>query len=110
MSAAKHTPGPLFVHREPHIFAFSITTDISPTKGYTVASVTHGRHIGEAEANAHLYKAAPQLLEALQRFVNSARSWHDFHHESEDVRCDWLCDCIEPGEAAIAAATGGNHG
>lgn len=42
-----------------------------------------------------------QLRAALQRFVTAAKSWHDFHHGSETVQCDWLCECIPAAERAL---------
>lgn len=41
----------------------------------------------------------------LQRFVNAAKSWHTFHHGSKTVQCDWICELIAPGEAALAPTT-----
>jgi len=43
-----------------------------------------------------------QLRAALQRFVTAAKSWHDFHHGSQTVQCDWICECLAPGERALA--------
>ena len=60
--------------------------------------------------SAALLAAAPDLLAALRKFVTAAKSWHDFHHGSETVQCDWLCECIAPGEAAIAKAEGRSNG
>jgi hypothetical protein len=43
-----------------------------------------------------------QLRAALQRFVTAAKSWHDFHHGSQTVQCDWICDCLPAGEKALS--------
>jgi hypothetical protein len=43
-----------------------------------------------------------QLRSALQRFVIAAKSWHDFHHGSQTVQCDWICECMPAGERALA--------
>lgn len=43
-----------------------------------------------------------QLRAALQRFVTAAKSWHDFHHGSQTVQCDWICECMPAGEKALA--------
>jgi len=70
-----------------------------------------GRNDGDfsrptADANARLISASPDMLAALRKFVTAAKSWHDFHHGSETVQCDWLCECIAPAEVAIAKAEG----
>jgi hypothetical protein len=40
------------------------------------------------------------LRPALSQFVTAAKSWHDTHGD-HSVQCDWLCECIAPGEAAL---------
>lgn len=60
----------------------------------TIAGLRQGLEILEAE-NA-------QVRAALQRFVTAAKSWHNFHHGSETIQCDWLCECIPAGEKALA--------
>lgn len=60
----------------------------------TIAGQQQGLEVLQAE-NA-------QLRTALQRFVTAAKSWHEFHHGSSTVQCDWLCECIAPGERALA--------
>ncbi len=47
------------------------------------------------------------LVAALSKVVAAAKSWHDTHgHSPRSLQCDWLCECIAPGEAALKAATG----
>lgn len=60
----------------------------------TMAGQEQGLEILKAEND--------QLRAALQKFVTAAKSWHDFHHGSQTVQCDWLCECIVPGERALA--------
>jgi hypothetical protein len=57
-----------------------------------------------SEADMRLIAAAPDELDALRAFVTAAQSWHDFHHGSNDIACDWLCECIAPGIAALTKA------
>ena len=57
---------------------------------------------GQRQGLEILKQENDQLRTALQRFVTAAKSWHDFHHGSETVQCDWLCACIPAGERALA--------
>ena len=57
-----------------------------------------------SEADARLIAAVHDMRDALRKFVTAAKSWHDFHHGSATVQCDWLCECIPAGEAALAKA------
>lgn len=59
-------------------------------------------------ADMRLIAAAPDLLEALRAFVTAAKSWHEAHHGNSSIQCDWLCECIPAGEAAVAKAEQGN--
>lgn len=45
-----------------------------------------------------------QAIEALVLITRHARSWHDFHHGSNTVRCDYICDVLPTCEAVIAKA------
>lgn len=40
---------------------------------------------------------------ALRIFVSRAKSWHDFHHGSDTIQCDALCEAIPIGEAALGS-------
>lgn len=42
-----------------------------------------------------------RLRGALRVFVNAAQSWHEFHHGSETVQCDAICEAIPRGLAAL---------
>ena len=48
-----------------------------------------------------------RLRAALQTFVTRAKSWHNFHHGSETIQCDGLCEAIAPGEAALDSQAAG---
>lgn len=41
---------------------------------------------------------------SLRGFVDAAKSWHDFHHGSCNIACDWFCENIPAGEAALAGS------
>jgi hypothetical protein len=57
------------------------------------------KHIGLIEAQRDV------LFAALKKFVTAAKSWHNTHgHGTNPIQCDWLCECIAPGEAALNAA------
>lgn len=72
--------------------------------GKTVAQLYYSSEDVNAEADARLIAAAPEVLTALQAFVAAAKSWHDFHHGSDTIQCDWLCECLPAAQAAIAKA------
>ena len=57
---------------------------------------------GQEQGLEILREENAQLRAALERFVTAAKSWHNFHHGSQTVQCDWLCECIAPGERALA--------
>lgn len=57
---------------------------------------------GQAQGLEILRAENAQLRSALQRFVTAAKSWHDFHHGSKTVQCDWICECLPAGEKALA--------
>lgn len=59
-----------------------------------------------SEERQRLIAAAPDLLDALRTFVTAAKSWHEFHHGSQTVQCDWICEAMLAGEAALAKAEG----
>lgn len=108
--AAKHLPGPWFVSRDPRPgmeWNNHIASVENPHLEVCWMFHTSDKDDNETgEANAALVAAAPELLEALQAFVTAAKSWHDFHHGSDTIACDWLCECIPAGEAALAKAAG----
>lgn len=57
---------------------------------------------GQEQGLEILREENAQLRTALQRFVTAAKSWHDFHHGSQTVQCDWICECLPTGEKALA--------
>lgn len=61
MSESKHTPGPFMVSRGAQGFPFSIE---SATK--TIAFIRPLGTPGETQANANLFKAAPNMLKVLE--------------------------------------------
>jgi hypothetical protein len=81
--SAQHTPGPwvlLGSHESEGFDCYWIKGQPSPfLRGFTkeIASVS-GPQGGEAEANAHLIAAAPELLEALEFLANVARATPGF--------------------------------
>jgi hypothetical protein len=88
----KHTPGPWKVDA-PYIL------EIQSSDGQHVATVRHTPDWLEA-ANAHLIAAAPDLLAALERFVEL------FRDLSPDAAGEDLLAAVAGGSAAIAKAKG----
>ena len=64
---SKHTPGPWWLGRDPSHFGSltSITGGSDSTGGIRSVAEVGGLDIDEAEANARLISAAPDMLEAL---------------------------------------------
>ena len=60
----------------------------------------------EAEANACLVAAAPDLLRELKRICAEAESWHSMHHAQNLIACDSICKAIPKMQAAIRKAEG----
>ena len=93
MSTTKHTPGPL------HIGDGKRTLIVYRADGYAVADCKtfHGK-IGqdEAEANAVLFAAAPELLAALQALFR----------QTVTMRLQPDANCLQMVAAAIAKAEG----
>ena len=83
-----HTPGPWVtddVYKDD--IARYVMSDLVPFP-HTIARLELGQDRAEQEANARLIAAAPELLEALERYV---------HHFGDPLKC---------ARAAIAKATG----
>jgi hypothetical protein len=57
----------------------------------------------ETDLSASNVQDTEPIRAALSRFVAAAKSWHDFHHGSKTVACDWICECIAPAEIALSA-------
>jgi hypothetical protein len=116
---ASPTPGPWFVGR---MYEGSRTVAIlRDWKGPNVALAVHGPqnwiHAADAtehiEANAHLIAAAPELLAALKRAVDTIHAWHDMtgNLSEDDKATAWRIYRTHAPEmkainAAIAKAEG----
>lgn len=95
----KHTPGPWNFHP---CDAYATCFDVLCEKGYYVATTHDGvRGDRNADANARLIAAAPDLLEALQ---NIAEYWNQDQNEAAMADACW--HAIHTARAAIAKATG----
>ncbi len=105
MSAAKHTPGPWYVSKRNPLRVIE-----SGPRALTLATVgTNGHGVtaegaqAEAEANARLIAAAPELLDALRDAMQAVEvfhgpiAWEVFRDHSPEMK-RW--------RAAIAKATG----
>jgi hypothetical protein len=79
----KHTPGPWNYDRS----GYSLY--VNSGREVVTALLMDGKRLETSEANARLIAAAPDLLEALERYV---------HHFGDPLKC---------ARAAIAKATGG---
>ena len=98
MSAFKGTPGPWRVGRQNNIQ----TAHESPLNWKGIAQYMGSGQ--EAEANARLIAAAPDLLEVAQRSADALRSAGIEPRATSDNPLEWL---LHQTEAAIAKATGG---
>lgn len=78
--------------------------DISPV------IINDGEASDDGKGNAALFLAATDLLEALTAFEREASSWHETHKDNDTTKCDSLCECLPAARAAIAKATGAQHG
>ena len=92
----KHTPGPWITYETPHgDCIIGIGPDLEPFCDHSVAEVyldiSTDETLDEAEANARLIAAAPELLAALVEIVsrNEVQSWFN----------------LDQARAAIAKAT-----
>jgi hypothetical protein len=41
------------------------------------------------------------MRKVLEEFSTAAKSWHDFHHGSDTVQCDWICELIPKAKTAL---------
>lgn len=93
---SKHTPGPWFMTKG--LPGYRSRINSTPQNlGWDLAHVCNGP---EADANARLIAAAPDLLEALQLMV-------DRFIDTEGSFGAWENEAIEAASAAIEKATGG---
>jgi len=114
MSETKHTPGPWE--------ASSVYLDNEPNRYYVHQAGWGGRNVADCglavggewdvnEANARLIASAPDLLKALQSFVDDVEAAYPHPEDlAEDSQhdCGWpdLFDTYQHARAAIAKATG----
>ena len=42
-----------------------------------------------------------ELRKVLSGYLDAARSWHEMHHPTGTIQCDWFCDLIPQAEAAL---------
>ena len=105
----KHTPGPWWLQAD----GAGWYVECTPERGHSVAYIRSevaeddpDTPDAEKKANARLIAAAPELLEALQKFV--AWSEAERNHEGTTFweRVEMLRDLDDAAAAAIAKATG----
>lgn len=95
----KHTPGPWGQH--------SIFYHINGADNEGICEVrTTYRTKPEAEANARLIAASPELLESLKEISGCMRSWFDEFGGRDEHQAVVLNTLIKNAEKAIAKATG----
>lgn len=100
---SKHTPGPWWLGRDPSHFGSltSITGGSDSTGGIRSVAEVGGLDIDEAEANARLIAAAPDLLAIGKRLVSDVCKPGEDMVELQVSRADY-----EAFKAAIAKAGG----
>lgn len=98
--SSKHTPGPWVVtpHPDTHVDVFGVG-EIMDDKEMQYA-LSHTFCYQNAEANARLIAAAPELLEALKDLIGWVPGGVHFHTDAPQK-------AVERASAAIAKATGG---
>jgi hypothetical protein len=101
---AKHTPGPWHTgagNGEGSIFCKEgrLRLNDRGTALYSICQVTHGYDQAEDDANASLIAAAPELLEALRRLLDSPCC-------NEDDQEDETAEAIQQAIDAVGKAEG----
>lgn len=101
MSEAKHTPGPwAALDGQPFgANVYSESAEVSVAWCGSNVSPTHAISKHEAQFNAHLIAAAPDLMEAL-------KAWNDFYQSGGRLRHDKLAKAVRLTLPAIAKAEG----
>lgn len=103
----QHTPGPWAVTNHAHGTVINMESSRKTRSGASRYAVIGGfdasdsEQFQEAQANARLISAAPELLEALQGML----SLDDEHQRGADDQD--VCFEVQQARAAIAKATGG---
>lgn len=93
-----HTPGPLKYDRRKNQNTGHFETVI--VYGAAVLATVWPRNVeAETDANARLFAAAPELLECLERLLDTAAK-HRWRANSDEV------DPFKPARAAVAKARG----
>ncbi|MFA5187055.1 MAG: hypothetical protein WC551_11285 [Patescibacteria group bacterium] len=100
-----HTPGP-WRRIQNHILSIDANVAMTLSEGMSASKVEHRISKEEAEANAHLIAAAPDMLEALldllQRHCNLCVAYH-----GENLESCRACPSVNLARAVIAKAKGG---
>lgn len=102
LRAQGNTPGPWRLKRSTakNTMYEVVSTATASQAIYDVAKIVRPIHgVAEAEANAHLIAAAPELLEALTKTV---QAYDDAGNWVQDMDMAWIDDA----RTAIAKATG----
>lgn len=102
---AKHTPGPWVMDdAQPGDLFRHVLHGNGDSFGYICRISTNGN--ANADADARLIAAAPELLEALQAVLRSFPTDGDMHAAGwEQTEIDLACRDYEAARAAIAKAT-----
>lgn len=105
---SKHTPGPWWLGRDPSHFGSltSITGGSDSTGGIRSVAEVGGLDIDEAEANARLISAAPDMLEVLKKLDDLRNEWRNNDNFSSIDYMDEIDNLAEDIRAAIAKAEG----
>ena len=114
----KHTPGPWHFHmarNDGAVRTFWVNAEYEIPAGKRQHAVCElydvfhqGEHQADAEANARLIAAAPELLRSCREALASSELWMDWdnvggEHEGEAEAC---ASVVQRLKAAIAKATG----
>jgi len=110
-TAATHTPGPWRIGEALRGYDFGIVKPIA-TGVIGIADIPAGLHHGEADANARLIAAAPELLDALRTILQGFTDGVFVRDLTHDAESDWarrlvpFITALNRAQAAIAKAEG----
>lgn len=96
MSAAKHTPGPLAYSGN------TVRTTALQANGLGQVVCRMDAANERADADGHLFAAAPELLEALVALLGAPKHDHDAHDSARARKGCERCAINEAARAAIA--------